>query len=64
MFTSHYPVNSCDDGEIERCYQVGANSYIRKPDHLDELLEMADHLVKYWSGCAIRSNRRFAAVAR
>ena len=34
--------------EIERCYALGANSYISKPAHLSEILDTAGHLMNDW----------------
>lgn len=38
--------------DIDRCYGLGANSYLSKRVHLDDMLEMAERLVQYWSHCA------------
>ena len=43
---------SKNSDEIDRCYALGANSYIAKPIHLPEILETADQLVRYWFKCA------------
>jgi CheY-like chemotaxis protein len=40
---------SGDSGDVERCYRAGANSYIRKPLHLEEIFTMVNDLVAYWS---------------
>jgi len=40
---------SSDSGDIERSYRAGANSYIRKPVHLEDTLQMAVALMTYWS---------------
>jgi chemotaxis family two-component system response regulator Rcp1 len=37
--------------EVERCYRAGANSYICKPAHFDEILSTAAHFMAYWSFC-------------
>ena len=42
---------SADSSEIERCYELGANSYICKPAHLDKILDVAMQFVMYWSTC-------------
>jgi chemotaxis family two-component system response regulator Rcp1 len=34
--------------EIERCYAAGANSYISKPVGLQQVFDMAEHLISYW----------------
>jgi CheY-like chemotaxis protein len=43
--------------EIKRCYHAGANSYISKPLHLDEIFSTAARFVAYWSGCVQLPNR-------
>ncbi len=50
---------SRDMDEIDRCYQAGANSYICKPIHLDEILSTAASLLTYWSNCVKLPSRRF-----
>ena len=42
---------SSDPADVERCYRAGANSYICKPIHLDEILVMAGQLLTYWCRC-------------
>jgi two-component system, chemotaxis family, response regulator Rcp1 len=39
---------SSSQQEIERCYEVGANSYICKPTGIQEVFDMAAELVTYW----------------
>lgn len=46
--------------EIDHCYQAGANSYICKPIHLEEILSTAAWFVAYWSNC-VKLPRRSAA---
>jgi CheY-like chemotaxis protein len=41
--------SSSDPLDIERCYRMGANSYICKPTHLEEIFFTIEHLVAYWS---------------
>jgi CheY-like chemotaxis protein len=36
--------------DINNAYQIGANSYLLKPDKLEELVEMARVIDKYWLG--------------
>jgi CheY-like chemotaxis protein len=43
---------SSDPAEIERCYHIGANSYICKPTHLEEIFDTAVQFIAYWSHCA------------
>jgi CheY-like chemotaxis protein len=46
--------------EIDRCYEAGANSYISKPIHLDEILATAAGFVAYWSKCVKLPSKRQA----
>jgi CheY-like chemotaxis protein len=56
---------SSDPTEIERCYRAGANSYICKPTHLDEIFSTIEQLVTYWSKCVkLPSNRWTNRVSR
>jgi chemotaxis family two-component system response regulator Rcp1 len=50
--------------EIDRCYHAGANSYICKPIHLDEILSTAAGFVAYWSNCVKLPSKRRAARAQ
>jgi DNA-binding response OmpR family regulator len=34
--------------DVNRAYELGANSYITKPDSSDELLRVAEYLRDYW----------------
>src|SRR6266446_10842574 len=47
--------------DVDRCYRAGANSYICKPAHLDDILAMAVQFVTYWSQFARLPSRRPAA---
>jgi len=47
--------------EIDRCYELGANSYVSKPSHLTEIFTTASQLIGYWFGCAKLPARRGAA---
>ncbi|MGB6943677.1 MAG: response regulator [Bryobacteraceae bacterium] len=49
--------------EIDRCYQAGANSYICKPIHLDEILSTAAWFVAYWANCVKLPSKRPVARA-
>jgi CheY-like chemotaxis protein len=42
---------SSNPSEVERCYRAGANSYICKPTHFDEILSTAAQFLAYWSHC-------------
>lgn len=33
---------------INRCYALGANSYIKKPINFDDLLKVVEHIKSYW----------------
>ena len=37
-----------DVKEIKRCYELGANSYIIKPNSYGELLDIIDDIKNYW----------------
>lgn len=39
---------SSDDRDIERCYQSGANSYIKKPVDLVGFMQAVQSLTDYW----------------
>ena len=42
---------SSNNEEIDRSYRLGANSYICKPPHLEEIFSTAARIVQYWFGC-------------
>jgi CheY-like chemotaxis protein len=42
---------SSNPSEVERCYRAGANSYICKPTHFEEILSTAAQFLAYWSHC-------------
>jgi CheY-like chemotaxis protein len=42
---------STNSEEIDRCYSLGANSYIAKPNHLEEIFACGESLMRYWFGC-------------
>ncbi|HYI97333.1 MAG TPA: response regulator [Bryobacteraceae bacterium] len=44
--------------EIDRCYRAGANSYVCKSTHVDEIFATAVKLVDYWGGCAKLPSRQ------
>jgi CheY-like chemotaxis protein len=55
---------SSDPTDIERCYRAGANSYICKPSHLEEIFFTVAQLVAYWSKVVkLPSRRRIASVS-
>ncbi|WP_425073403.1 response regulator [Sagittula sp. S175] len=41
---------SADPGDIHRCYEAGANSYLVKPGDLDGLTEVIQRVRDYWFG--------------
>jgi CheY-like chemotaxis protein len=43
---------SRDPLDVDRCYREGANSYVCKTTHLDDIFTVAAQLVTYWSSCA------------
>jgi CheY-like chemotaxis protein len=52
---------STNSEEIDRCYQLGANSYICKPIHLGEILSTVERFVVYWANCVKLPSRRRVA---
>ncbi|MBF0403244.1 MAG: response regulator [Nitrospirae bacterium] len=34
--------------DIQQCYNLGVNSYVRKPESFDRLIEIAGIISKYW----------------
>ncbi len=40
--------SSTEERDIEQCYDLGANSYVRKPVEFDEFLEFIRNLGNYW----------------
>ena len=42
---------SSASAEVKRCYEAGANSYICKPTHLDEIFSKVSKFVAYWAQC-------------
>jgi two-component system response regulator len=44
---------SSDERDIERCYEIGANTYIQKPVDFNGLVEAAARLKGYWFGIAL-----------
>ncbi|MBT3194599.1 MAG: response regulator [Verrucomicrobia bacterium] len=41
---------SSDEGDILKSYALGANSYICKPVTFTELVDIVEHLQRYWFG--------------
>jgi CheY-like chemotaxis protein len=44
---------SSDPLDINKCYELGASTYIQKPVGFDGLVEAANSLKEYWFGVAI-----------
>lgn len=44
--------SSRNDWEVLRCYQLGANSYMTKPDKPDDLARMAYEAGRFWVSAA------------
>ena len=44
---------SKDSKDIERCYDIGASTYIQKPVHFDGLTQAIRTMKDYWFGVAI-----------
>jgi len=45
--------SSGQEGDLEACYRLGANSYIVKPVHFNQFVETAEAIGAYW----LRHNR-------
>jgi CheY-like chemotaxis protein len=55
---------SSDPADIERCYRDGANSYVCKSSHLEEIFFTVAQLVAYWSTVVkLPPRRRIASVS-
>lgn len=50
--------SSDDEGDIDRSYEHGANSYVRKPVNMDELSETVRRVGHYWLTLNIPPPRR------
>lgn len=44
---------SADSRDINRCYALGANTYIQKPVSFERLTEAVQTMAEYWFGVAI-----------
>jgi two-component system, response regulator len=51
MFSS-----SCQNGEIEECYAIGANSFVVKPTDLKMFESILRNVCSYWLGTDLPSN--------
>lgn len=45
--------SSTDIRDVKRAYCLGANGYLKKPNHFDELRTMVEHVIRYWSLCQV-----------
>lgn len=43
---------SNDERDIETCYRMGANAYVRKPFDSSDFLDTMKRLTDFWVGCA------------
>lgn len=46
-----------NENEIARCYELGANTYVVKPDSFESLRKIAENLAEYWFNTASISRR-------
>jgi two-component system, response regulator len=44
---------STDARDINRCYDLGASTYIQKPVDFAGLVQVARHIREYWFGLAL-----------
>lgn len=49
--------------EIDRCYMLGANAYVYKSNHLDEIYASAKRLMDFWFHCAKLPGRDACVLA-
>ncbi|WP_085907614.1 response regulator [Kiloniella majae] len=59
--TTNIPVivltTSSDEIDINKCYELGASTYIQKPVGFEGLLKAAEQIKNYWFGLALLPNR-------
>ncbi|MGA2128342.1 MAG: response regulator [Xanthobacteraceae bacterium] len=48
---------SADNRDVERCYHLGASTYIQKPVSFDRLTEAMRTMTDYWFGIALLPQR-------
>ena len=48
---------SSDERDVQRCYQAGANSYMKKPVDFDGFLQAVQRLTDYWFEVVILPKR-------
>ncbi len=44
---------SADDRDVEKCYEIGASTYIQKPVEFKSLVDAAARMRDYWFGIAL-----------
>lgn len=44
-----------DPEDVNRCYALGASSFIRKPDDSESCSELLELLLDYWAGIVLRA---------
>ncbi|KLN60990.1 chemotaxis protein CheY [Kiloniella spongiae] len=49
---------SSDEIDVNKCYELGAATYIQKPVGFDGLLKAAEQIKDYWFGLALLPQRR------
>jgi CheY-like chemotaxis protein len=45
--------SSTDVRDVKRAYCLGANGYLQKPSNFEQLREMVETVVRYWSACQV-----------
>lgn len=41
------------DSDVQHCYVLGANAYVKKPNSLEEMSQALDALYRFWSICEV-----------
>jgi CheY-like chemotaxis protein len=49
---------STESSDVQRAYELGANTYFTKPSTLPDLQDMCMHLAEYWNRAEIPPKRR------
>lgn len=49
---------SSDNKDIDKCYEIGASTYIQKPVSFDGLTEAIQTMTDYWFGVAILPSKK------
>jgi CheY-like chemotaxis protein len=53
-----------EKSDVDRCYQLGANSYIRKYTQIGEIFATAQQFLAYWSTCVTLPSPQFLSRKR